>query len=96
MKFDRALWVDEDKFYDAPYPRAQMLGDVRSQVLKKGMSRQDVIAALGEPSDSGKFADRGLAYWVSPEKGTISIDSQWLVVALDAQGKVTDTDIATD
>lgn len=96
MTFDSALWQDEERYYSEPYPRQQMLESVRSEVLVTGQSKEDVVDRLGPPTDTEKFADHGLVYWIGPEKGVISVDYQWLVIDFDEKGGLSSVAVTTD
>lgn len=48
--------------------------------MLSGKTRPEVIAMLGEPPKTDYFSVWELVYWLSRERGLISIDSEWLVV----------------
>lgn len=96
MDFDPKIWADEAAFYEEPYPRRAMVGDVRARMLTPSMTRADVIALLGQPTDTPYFADHDLVYWLGPETGIAGMDSQWLVIDFDAAGKFQNAQVATD
>jgi hypothetical protein len=62
----------------------------------RGRSRADIVALLGEPSKTAYFKDYDLVYWLGPERGLMSIDSEWLVMRLDSLGRVSDFRLVTD
>lgn len=95
MDFDREKWADEAAAYKEPYPRQQMLKAL-PRVLKPGMSKDDVIRLLGKETDTDKFTEYDLVYWVGPEKSAISIDSQWLVLDFDDDQKLKTFKAMTD
>jgi len=45
-----------------------------------GLTRQEVAARLGERPKTEYFKNFDLVYYLGPERGFISIDSEWLVV----------------
>ena len=96
MTFDPERWKDQKVVYAPPYPRRQMVEEVRRTHLRKGIARTEVIALLGAPTQTEKFADHDLVYWLGPEAGAISVDSQWLLIDLDTAGRVETVSIATD
>lgn len=51
---------------------------------------------LGKPPATDYFSDWDLVYWLGPERGFLSIDSEWLVVKLDQNEVVTDFKIVRD
>lgn len=96
MTFDADKWRDEDLIYAAPHPRQQMLKSVRNDVLKDGMTAEEIIAFLGPATETDKFADHGLVYWLGPEPGLLGVDSQWLLIDFDSQGGLEATSVTTD
>src|SRR5262245_61954220 len=59
-------------------------------------TRSQVVELLGEPPDTGYFRSWDLVYWLGPERGYISIDSEWLVLRLGQDGRVIDSRIVRD
>jgi hypothetical protein len=51
---------------------------------------------LGEPSDEGYFREWDFVYWLGPERSYMGIDSEWLVVRLGRDGRVTEYRIVRD
>jgi len=96
MPFERTMWADEETLRKQPNLRRSMVNDLMNTHLTKGMSRQDVIALIGHPTDTSHFQDRDLVYRLGDEGGYISVDSAWLVIDLDAAGKVTGFETVTD
>jgi outer membrane protein assembly factor BamE (lipoprotein component of BamABCDE complex) len=60
-----------------------------------GMTRAQVIALLGEPPKTPYFKDYDLVYLLGPERGSLRIDSEWLVVKFGRDGRA-DARIARD
>lgn len=96
MTFDPQRWADQAAVYASPFPRRQMVADLRRTHLKAGATRAEVIALLGVPTETDKFADHDLVYWLGPEEDTISVDSEWLLVDLDTAGRVKTVAVAAD
>ena len=94
--FDSATWTDEEAIYETPHPRLAMIEDVMENHLKIGQSRDEVVALLGDPTDTPYFSDRGMVYWLGDEQKAISVDSAWLAIDLDAEGKVSGFEVVTD
>lgn len=61
-----------------------------------GLSRPEVVALLGEPSKTEYFKEFDLVYYLGPERGFISIDSEWLVLKLGHDGRVEVAKVAHD
>jgi len=76
--------------------RIRMVDDLLRRHSFRGMTREQVIAIVGEPDKTEYFKEWDLVYWLGPERGFISIDSEWLVFRLDSQKKVTDLRIVRD
>jgi len=68
---------------------------VNSQKLV-GLTRQEVVAILGEPPKTEYFKEFDLVYYLGPERGFMGIDSEWLVLKLGPEGRVKRATIARD
>ena len=81
-RFSREKWLKE------PENRTRIVDDLLANHELVGMTGEEVLALLGDcDNESGYFqqADR-LVYWLGPERGLMSIDSEWLI--LDFAGEV--------
>ena len=76
--------------------RSRMVDDLLHRYSFRGMTRQEVTGLIGEPEKSGYFTNWDMVYWLGPERGFMSIDSEWLVFRLDNEKKVTDLKVLTD
>ena len=95
QRFDSAAWkANTDSFTNAV--RIRMVDDLLRRHSFRGMTRNQVTAIVGEPDKTEYFRDWDLVYWLGPERGFISIDSEWLVFHLDGQKKVSDYRIVRD
>ena len=95
-QFDAGAWRDTLQAYSELAPRGCMVDDLLRRTKLVGMHRDEVVRLLGEPARTGYF-DRGdLVYWLGPERGLFSIDSEWLVMKLDRAGLVIEATIMTD
>lgn len=95
-QFTRAGWQDTALAYGPPYIRQQMLDDLLDEHRLAGRSRADVVRLLGEPLRTGYFRDWDLVYWLGPERGLMSVDSEWLVLRLDQEDRVMEYRVVTD
>ena len=87
-------WHDEKQVQEgARLARADRI--VAQQMLLE-KSREEVVAMLGAPSSTRYFQPWDLVYWLGPERGYMSIDSEWLVIRLDNVGKVSEFRIVRD
>jgi hypothetical protein len=92
--FDRTAWRDESQIKQGV--RLGMADRLIADRTLLGKTRAEVVELLGEPPRTGYFADWDLVYWLGPERGFISIDSEWLVLRLSADGRVVDNRIVRD
>ena len=92
--FDQAVWRDEKQVVQGV--RLEMADRIMASKMLRGKTRAEVVEMLGEPPKTEYFKSWDMVYWLGPERGFISIDSEWLVVKLDAQGRVSDYRIVHD
>jgi hypothetical protein len=92
--FDPVAWQDEARVQEGV--RLGMADRLVARGTLLGKTRAEVLELLGEPSARGYLAASDLRYWLGPERGFFSIDSEWLVVRLGADGRVNDNFIVPD
>lgn len=95
-QFDAQRWQDRTRAYSRDAVRGCMVDDLLRRRLLEGRTRDEVVALLGEPRRSVFFGDYDLVYWLGPERSLLSIDSEWLLLRLGADGRVTEIRLATD
>lgn len=100
MPFDSATWKSEASmdWNDGVSVREQMLKDVVEKILP-GKSRQEIESALGPSLETNYFSslDKDLVYYLGPERdGLFNIDSEWLLIWIDENGKFERYVIAND
>jgi hypothetical protein len=95
-RFDAAAWRDEALARGPRAVRGCMVDDLLAAGRLVGRPRAAVVALLGEPRPTGYFRDYDLVYWLGPERGLFSIDSEWLVLRLDRAGRVREAKLVTD
>jgi hypothetical protein len=99
--FDRAGWQDAgsaDYVAGDITPRQKMLGDVVESVLP-GRSRAELEKILGPSLETAYFRSSGrdLIYVLGPQRDSyLAIDSEWLLIWLDKDGRFRRYAIATD
>lgn len=91
--FDPLLWSDS---HTPASVRLRMADDLVSNKKLIGLARQEVVARLGEPPKTEYFKEFDLVYYLGPERGFISIDSEWLLLNLGPDGRVQRATIARD
>jgi hypothetical protein len=89
--FDPLLWSDS---HTPASVRLRMADDLVSNKKLIGLARQEVVARLGEPPKTEYFKEFDLVYYLGPERGFISIDSEWLLLNLGPDGRVQRATIA--
>ena len=94
--FDATAWRDPKQVYSPLAIRGCMVDDLIARRRLKGLTRAEVVALLGEPRPTAYFQNYDLVYWLGPERGWISIDSEWLVFRLDATHRVAEYRLVTD
>ncbi|MCL5745862.1 MAG: hypothetical protein M1541_18375, partial [Acidobacteria bacterium] len=95
QQFDPVAWrADTHSFTNAV--RIRMVDDLLRRHSFRGMTRDQITGIIGEPDKTEYFRDWDMVYWLGPERGFTSIDSEWLVFRLDLQKKVTDYRIVRD
>lgn len=91
--FDRAKWRNADLDGRA---RAEMLPSLLRTHPLKGMTRQQVVDLLGEPTDTNKWRGADMIYVLGNDGGLFPIDHEWLLLTLDRQGRVISFERVTD
>lgn len=94
--FDRTIWMQAGA-EESTAARAPMLDDVTSNLLREGMTRDEVLAVLGRPDASserprrqrnGKLAlVKDWEYYAGPV-GLLGMDHEWLRLGFSSEGKL--------
>jgi hypothetical protein len=87
------FWVDWGDGWHRRHRMADWMVLTHSLV---GLTRSEVVAKLGEPPPTDYFKDWSMVYILGSERGFISIDSEWLVLRIDAGGRVGEVKIVHD
>ncbi|WP_017299363.1 hypothetical protein [Nodosilinea nodulosa] len=95
-QFNPTQWNDPALSSGPQYVRLCMVDKLLAKYLLLGRSRAGVLELLGAPEPEKSFPDYDLVYLLGPERKFISIDSEWLVIKLDAAGYVSDAKLMTD
>jgi hypothetical protein len=97
LPFVQSWWVERETHWDDPLHKAARIADGLLLTNRlSGMSRSQVIGLLGPTPPTDTFSDWDLAYRLGLQRGIIPIDSEWLVIRLDAQGIVREAKIVPD
>ncbi len=79
-----------------PEKRVDMVDDLLSKYELMGMTQEEVISLLGQSTDTEYFkTENNMVYYLGPERGSISIDSEWLVLEVQ-KNQITKVNILRD
>ena len=95
-RFEPGVWSDTIAAHSPRAPRGCMVDDLLRRYELPGMTRATVIQLLGEPERTTYFREYDLVYYLGPERSSLGIDSEWLLLRLDRSGRVSEHRIATD
>jgi hypothetical protein len=96
LPFDKATW-DSGGDEWRQYLRQRMADRLLQSRELIGKTEAEVTAMLGPADTSGYFRPEwSIVYWLGPERGFFGIDSEWLVLRLGADGRVTEQAITRD
>lgn len=93
VEFDPGVWQADAATGSGP--RLRMADRMIARRALEGLSRTELIAKLGPP-DSHIFPGYDMIYLLGPERGFVSIDSEWLAVQFGADGRVTGARLVRD
>ena len=93
--FDSELWRGSQSMPGYEPIRIRMVDDLLDEFDLHGMSPSEIVNLLG-PSDGGEMWDASYVYWLGPERGLFSIDSEWLLIELDSKSRVSSVRIVRD
>ena len=96
LSFDSSKWKSAPAEFSPKSIRLRMVDDLLVTHPLVGLDRAAIAALLGEPDKTPYKAEYDMVYFLGPERGWISIDSEWLVIKLDSAGIATKAAIATD
>jgi len=92
--FDSERWKRVERVDDQT--RIQMIEHLMWSGKLDGLSRSELVALLGQPSEAGYFREHDYVYWLGDERSLFSIDSEWLVLDVDAAGRVSRYEVVRD
>ena len=94
--FDAALWRESLTKNDDDPIRLRMVNDLLRRHRLIGLSRDELVTLLGNPPPSGYFREFEIVYWLGPESGLFSIDSEWLIIHLGDDNRVAEAYVTKD
>lgn len=85
-----------EKWADDPWGRVNIVDDMLHRYSLIGMSKSDINMLLGDETENAYFKENNnIVYFLGPERGLISIDSEWLVITFE-KGTVSKYEILRD
>lgn len=94
--FEPVAWRRNDGAHTSWPARLTMIDDLTARHALRGLSRDSVEQLLGPRDSTDYFREWDLVYWLGPERGFLRLDSEWLVLDLGSNGRVTAYDIVRD
>ena len=91
--FDSVDWKAAN-YWDGT--RVEMIEHLQWSQKLDGLSEDEVIALLGPETDTNYFSEHDMVYALGPERGWLSIDSEWLVIDFDRNGVIASYQVVTD
>jgi len=88
LPFNPEVWIANPDSTELDPIRLRMVDDLLAKHNFLGMTRKQIDDLLGPRTPTDKFRDWDLVYWLGPERGSIRIDSEWLVFRFDKDDKV--------
>lgn len=76
VEFSSDAWKHEELIPEGV--RLTMVDALLADPGVVGRSRSQIDDLLGKPDETSYFRDYDYVYWLGPERGKISIDSEWL------------------
>ncbi|HYI41104.1 MAG TPA: hypothetical protein VE053_12380 [Allosphingosinicella sp.] len=92
--FDPALWRQVRTADN--HDRLRMVEWLLRSGQLDGLTRSQAVGLLGQPDGGPHFQDWSLVYWLGPERGLFSIDSEWLVIRIGPDGRVAEYRVVRD
>lgn len=93
IEFNSDDWQNSESRNDTI--RIRMVDDLLHNHKLVGMPRSRIDALLGKPARTPYFSDYEYVYWLGPERGLLSIDSEWLGIKF-TDDLVTEASLLTD
>jgi hypothetical protein len=97
LPFDAVAWKTRAADAGHQWPtRLRMVDDLLKQRRLDGLLREQVVEHLGPADQTAKWREWDLVYYLGPERSPLGIDSEWLVIRLDAGRKVSTYQLVRD
>ncbi len=92
--FNSQQWKQAERSGDDA--RLRMIEPLMNSGRLDGLTRSEVVSLLGPPDDTNYFRDYDFVYWLGPERGLLSLDSEWLVIRFGASSVVSEYRVVSD
>ena len=96
LAFDPTRWRVNQTVEGYWPDRLRMVNDLLDNYHLTGQSRDSVESLLGPRDSTAYWRDWDMVYWLGPERGLLSIDSEWLVLRVDSSNRVTEYRLVRD
>lgn len=93
IPFDSAVWKADENLNSGI--RVKMVDNLLKTRQVVGSRKAEIDSLLGVPQSTGYFKDFEYVYWLGPERGFFSIDSEWLCLNF-RDGLVIEAEIRRD
>jgi outer membrane protein assembly factor BamE (lipoprotein component of BamABCDE complex) len=77
-RFSSNRWKNSLLVESSDPQRLYMVDDLMSRFQLEGKTQQEITDLIGKPQPTSYFHEYEYVYWLGPERGFISIDSEWL------------------
>lgn len=82
-KFDSKEWKKLGTLGSWDDTRTHMVDDLLRRYELVGMTKAEIDTLLGVPRETSYFREYDYVYWLGPERGFMSIDSEWLGIRFE-------------
>lgn len=97
IPFESARWIATPAEFSHESIRQRMVDDLLRSHPLVGRSRAEVESLIGPPDVTAYFREYDMVYMLGQQRNSfLAIDSEWLVIKLDALCRVTEARLVTD
>jgi hypothetical protein len=93
--FVQSQWLDTALVTGKLAIRGCMVDDLLERYDLRGKTRDEVVALIGDAPRSDLFPEYDMVYWLGPQRGLIGTDSEFLVLKLGTDRRVTAVELLT-
>ena len=98
--YEKQEWLHGTSRTQMRFPRLGMADYLIEHRMLHGLGKREVIEMLGatdgEDIQWSEKDNFDLLYWLGPERGFMSVDSEWLAIKFDGSGKVAEYKLVRD